>query len=51
MVRDADGRSLGGGPLLGPTHEFQMSVVASGILALQAAILEALDAGFLRVSG
>ena len=37
--------------LLGSAHEFQMSVVASGNPALQAAILRALDAGFSRVSG
>jgi myo-inositol-1(or 4)-monophosphatase len=51
VVTDAHGRSLAERPLLGSVHEFQMSVVASGNPALQAAILEALDAGFARVSG
>jgi myo-inositol-1(or 4)-monophosphatase len=51
VVTDAYGRSLAARPLLGAEHEFQMSVVASGNPALQAAILSALDAGFLRVSG
>jgi myo-inositol-1(or 4)-monophosphatase len=51
VVTDAYGRSLAACPLLGAEHEFQMSVVASGNSALQAAILSALDAGFLRVSG
>jgi myo-inositol-1(or 4)-monophosphatase len=51
VVTDAYGRSLEACPLLGAEHEFQMSVVASGNPALQAAILSALDAGFLRVSG
>lgn len=51
VVTDAYGRSLADRPLLGSAHEFQMSVVASGNPALQAAILEALDAGFSRVSG
>jgi myo-inositol-1(or 4)-monophosphatase len=51
VVTDAYGRPLAGCPLLGSEHEFQMSVVASGNPALHAAILEALDAGFRRVSG
>jgi len=51
VVTDAHGRSLADRPLLGSAHEFQMSVVASGNPALQAAILRALDAGFARVSG
>ena len=51
LVTDAYGRSLADRPLLGSAHEFQMSVVASGNPALQAAILRALDAGFSRVSG
>jgi myo-inositol-1(or 4)-monophosphatase len=51
VVTDAYGRSLAGCPLLGSEHEFQMSVVASGNAALQDAILRAIDAGFLRVSG
>jgi myo-inositol-1(or 4)-monophosphatase len=51
VVTDAHGRSLAPCPLLGSAHEFQMSVVASGNPALQAAILRALDAGFQRVSG
>jgi myo-inositol-1(or 4)-monophosphatase len=51
VVTDAYGRSLAGCRLLGSEHEFQMSVVASGNPALQAAILRALDAGFSRVSG
>ncbi len=51
VVTDAHGRSLAPCPLLGSAHEFQMSVVASGNAALQAAILRSLDAGFSRVSG
>ena len=51
LVTDAYGRSLADRPLLGSAHAFQMSVVASGNPALQAAILRALDAGFSRVSG
>jgi myo-inositol-1(or 4)-monophosphatase len=51
VVTDAYGRSLAACPLLGSEHEFQMSVVASGNPALQAAILRAIDAGLLRVSG
>jgi myo-inositol-1(or 4)-monophosphatase len=51
VVTDAYGRPLASCPLLGSAHEFQMSVVASGNKTLQAAILSALDAGFLRVSG
>jgi myo-inositol-1(or 4)-monophosphatase len=51
QVTDAHGRSLAACPLLGSTREFQMSVVASGNPALQAAILSALDEGLLRVSG
>jgi myo-inositol-1(or 4)-monophosphatase len=51
VLTDAHGRSLRGGRLLGSGHEFQMSVVASGNPALHEAILRALDAGFLRVSG
>ena len=51
VITDAYGRSLAGCPLLGSAHEFQMSVVASGNPALQAAILKLLDAGFRRVSG
>jgi myo-inositol-1(or 4)-monophosphatase len=51
VVTDAHGRSLAAAPLLGSTHEFQMSVVASANPALHAAILESLDAGFARVSG
>jgi myo-inositol-1(or 4)-monophosphatase len=51
LVTDAYGRPLGPCPLLGSEHEFQMSVVASGNRALHDAILRALDAGFMRVSG
>ena len=51
VITDAYGRSLAGCPLLGSGHEFQMSVVASGNPALQAAILQMLDGGFRRVSG
>jgi fructose-1,6-bisphosphatase/inositol monophosphatase family enzyme len=51
VVTDAYGRALSACPLLGSAHEFQMSVVASGNAALHRAILDALDAGFLRVSG
>jgi myo-inositol-1(or 4)-monophosphatase len=51
VLTDAYGRSLDAGPLLGSGHEFQMSVVAAGNSGLHKAILRALDAGFLRVSG
>ena len=51
VVTDAYGRTLGPCPLLGSEHEFQMSVVASGNAALHEAILRAIDAGVLRVSG
>ena len=51
VVTDAYGRSLRACPLLGSDHEHQMSVVASGNSGLHEAILRALDAGFLRVSG
>jgi myo-inositol-1(or 4)-monophosphatase len=51
VVTDACGRTLADRPLLGSSHEFQMSVVAGGNPALHAAILRALDAGFARVSG
>jgi myo-inositol-1(or 4)-monophosphatase len=51
VVTDAYGRSLRACPLLGSEHEYQMSVVASGNSGLHDAILRALDAGFLRVSG
>jgi hypothetical protein len=44
-------RELGPCPLLGASHEFQMSVVAAGSEKLHRAVLEALDAGFSRVSG
>lgn len=51
ILTDAYGRSLSGCPLLGSSHEFQMSVVAAGNENLHRAVLEALDAGFSRVSG
>ena len=51
VVTDAYGRSLGPSRLLGSEHEFQMSVVASGNSALHRAILSAIDAGLMRVSG
>ena len=51
VVTDAYGRSLAPCPLLGSAHEFQMSVVASGNLVLQEAILREIDAGLERVSG
>jgi myo-inositol-1(or 4)-monophosphatase len=51
IVTDAYGRSLRDRPLLGSGHEFQMSVVAGGNAALHEAILRAVDAGLLRVSG
>jgi myo-inositol-1(or 4)-monophosphatase len=51
ILTDAYGRSLSTCPLLGSTHEFQMSVVAAGNEKLHRAVLEALDAGFSRVSG
>jgi myo-inositol-1(or 4)-monophosphatase len=51
ILTDAYGRSLHRCPLLGSSHEFQMSVVAAGNENLHRAVLEALDAGFSRVSG
>jgi myo-inositol-1(or 4)-monophosphatase len=51
VVTDAYGRSLAPSRLLGAEHEFQMSVVASGNSALHRAILSAIDAGLMRVSG
>jgi myo-inositol-1(or 4)-monophosphatase len=51
IVTDAYGGSLRDRPLLGSGHEFQMSVVAGGNPALHEAILRAIDAGLLRVSG
>jgi myo-inositol-1(or 4)-monophosphatase len=51
VITDAYGRTLGGCPLLGSTHEFQMSVVAAANGVLHSAILEAVDAGLSRVSG
>jgi myo-inositol-1(or 4)-monophosphatase len=51
ILTDAHGRSLHARPLLGSSHEFQMSVVAAGNENLHRAVLEALDAGFARVSG
>jgi myo-inositol-1(or 4)-monophosphatase len=51
VVSDAYGHSLAACPLLGSTHEFQMSVVAAANERLHGAILEAVDAGFSRVSG
>ena len=51
VLTDAYGRTLGDRPLLGSSHEFQMSVVAAGNPILHRAVLEAIDAGFARVSG
>ena len=51
VISDAYGRPLGACPLLGSGHEFQMSVVAAGNPTLHRAILDAVDAGFARVSG
>ena len=51
ILTDAYGRSLSACPLLGSSHEFQMSVVAAGNEKLHRVVLEALDAGFSRVSG
>ncbi|MGZ8481540.1 MAG: inositol monophosphatase family protein [Candidatus Limnocylindria bacterium] len=51
ILTDAYGRTLSDRPLLGSSHEFQMSVVAAGNPMLHRAVLEAVDAGFARVSG
>ncbi len=51
VLTDAYGRTLSDRPLLGSGHEFQMSVVAAGNQTLHRAVLEAIDAGFSRVSG
>jgi myo-inositol-1(or 4)-monophosphatase len=49
VVTDAYGRSLGERPLLGSSHEFQMSCVTAANAELHAAICSALDAGVERL--
>jgi myo-inositol-1(or 4)-monophosphatase len=49
VVTDAYGRPLGGRPLLGSSHEFQMSCVAAANAELHAAICAELDAGIERL--
>ena len=49
VVTDAYGRSLADRPLLGSSHEFQMSCVATANPALHRAICAALDAGMERL--
>ena len=51
LVTDAYGRSLADRPLLGSGSDFQMSVVASANQALHSRILDALDAGIVRLVG
>ncbi|HEX6586780.1 MAG TPA: inositol monophosphatase family protein [Solirubrobacterales bacterium] len=49
VVTDAYGRSLADRPLLGSSHEFQMSCVAVANVELHAAICAELDAGIERL--
>jgi myo-inositol-1(or 4)-monophosphatase len=49
IVTDAAGRSLHDRPLLGSSHEFQMSCVASANAELHAAICASIDAGIERL--
>jgi myo-inositol-1(or 4)-monophosphatase len=49
IVTDAYGQSLADRPLLGSSHEFQMSCVAAANTALHAAICAELDAGIERL--
>ncbi|GIK76536.1 MAG: inositol monophosphatase [Actinomycetes bacterium] len=49
VVTDARGSPLGGRPLLGSGHEFQMSCVCAANAELHAAIVAALDAGIERL--
>lgn len=49
VVSDAYGEPLGGRPLLGSGHEFQMSCVAAANAGLHAAICSELDAGIERL--
>jgi myo-inositol-1(or 4)-monophosphatase len=49
VVTDAYGRPLGDRPLLGSSHEFQMSCVAAANAELHAAICAELDAGIERL--
>jgi myo-inositol-1(or 4)-monophosphatase len=49
VVTDAYGQPLGDRPLLGSSHEFQMSCVAAANLELHAAICAELDAGIERL--
>lgn len=49
VVTDASGKPLGGCPLLGSGHEFQMSVVCAATPELHAAIIASLDAGVERL--
>jgi myo-inositol-1(or 4)-monophosphatase len=49
VVTDAYGQSLGGRPLLGSSHEFQMSCVAAANADLHRAICAELDAGIERL--
>jgi myo-inositol-1(or 4)-monophosphatase len=49
VVTDAYGKPLGDGPLLGSSHEFQMSCVAAANAELHAAICTELDAGIDRL--
>ncbi|MGE5747978.1 MAG: inositol monophosphatase family protein, partial [Solirubrobacterales bacterium] len=49
VVTDAYGRSLGDRPLLGSSHEFQISCVAAANQELHGAICAELDAGIERL--
>jgi myo-inositol-1(or 4)-monophosphatase len=49
VVTDATGAPLGGRPLLGSGHDFQMSCVSAANPELHGAIIAALDAGIERL--
>jgi myo-inositol-1(or 4)-monophosphatase len=49
VVTDAYGQSLGDRPLLGSSHEFQMSCVAAANAELHSAICAAIDSGIERL--
>jgi myo-inositol-1(or 4)-monophosphatase len=49
IVTDANGRGLADRPLLGSSHEFQISCVTAATAELHTAICEALDAGMERL--
>jgi myo-inositol-1(or 4)-monophosphatase len=50
VVTDAHGAPLGGRPLLGSGHEYQMSCVAAANPALHETIMDFVDRGFARLA-